>query len=261
MLKIFRAGLMSGAALVAMSGAAFAADLGDRSLKDAPAATPDYTITVNGGFMTDYVFRGISQNDNDPSVFAGVDLAYKMFYVGVWGAAVDDVVSNGGTEIDVYGGIKHSVRGLDFDFGLIYYGYPSQGALQVFNSDYLELKAAVSTKILSDMTVTGSVFWSPDYAVETGSTWTIEGKVSKPLPLAGLVLSGALGYVTSDDDGYRFSDFYGDDSYTYWNIGLSRTFREHYTIDLRYSGTDVNKDAAADFVAGDRVMGTFTFNY
>jgi uncharacterized protein (TIGR02001 family) len=262
MLKVLRAGLLSSTALLLVSGSAFAADLGG-SFKDEPAATPDYSIAVNGGFMTDYVFRGISQNDNDPSLFAGVDLTYQMFYLGVWGAAVDDGVSAGNTEIDVYGGIKPKYAGIDFDFGLIYYGYPSQrDAANVYAADYLEVKAAASATILNDLAVTGTVFWSPDYALETGSTWTVEGKVSKPLPIAELVLSGALGYVTSDDDSGQFSGSFGDDNYTYWNVGLSRTFKEHYTFDVRYWGTDVDtNDRHLDALADDRVVGTFTFSY
>jgi uncharacterized protein (TIGR02001 family) len=260
MLKNLRAGLLSSAALLLVSGSAFAADLGG-SFKDEPAPMPEYSISVNGGFMTDYVFRGVTQNDNDPSLFAGVDFSYQMLYLGVWGAAVDSAISAGNTEIDIYGGIKPKYAGIDFDFGLIYYGYPSQAA-GALAADYLEVKAAASATVLQDLALTGTVYWSPDYAVETGSTWTFEGKVSKPLPIAELVLSGALGYVTSEDDGLNFSGAYGDDNYTYWNVGLSRTFKEHYTFDVRYWGTNVDtNDRHLDALADDRVVGTFTFSY
>ena len=80
--------LLGGAALLAVCGAASAADLG--GMKDVPPMedTRHHAITVNGGLTSDYVFRGQSQSDGGPSVFAGVDLAYGAFYTGFWAASV-----------------------------------------------------------------------------------------------------------------------------------------------------------------------------
>ncbi|NJM34838.1 MAG: hypothetical protein HC850_09145 [Rhodomicrobium sp.] len=251
--KTVRASLLSGAAFVALSGAAYAADLGG-SYKDGPAAEPakDYSITVNGGLWTDYVFRGVSQTDNDPGVFAGADLTYKFFYIGVWAASVDEATSDGELEIDIYGGVRKSYNGVDFDFGALYYAYPNgDDTLGAgIDIDYFELKASVGTKIFNDLALTGTVFWSPDYYGEVGSTWTFEGKVAKPLPFLDLTLSGTLGHVTSDDEDFGFSGFYGDDNYTYWNVGLAKTFKEHFTVDVRYWGTDVDEDADAENFCG-----------
>ncbi len=259
--KLARAASSGAAAVALMSSAALAADLGG-SLKDGPAA-PDYSIAVNGGFTTDYVFRGVSQSDNTASVFAGVDVSYKMFYAGVWGASVDSATSVGEMELDVYAGIKPSWKGIDFDLGVIYYGYPDGAGTggPGVDPDYVELKAAATVTVLTDLAITGTVFYSPDYYLETGATWTVEGKVSKPLPWFGLTLSGAVGHVSSDDDNGNFAGFYGDDNYTYWNVGLSKTIRDHYTFDVRYWGTDVDDSASGAYLTGDRVLGTFTFSY
>jgi|EndMetStandDraft_9_1072997.scaffolds.fasta_scaffold08711_2 uncharacterized protein (TIGR02001 family) len=253
--------LLGGAAFMMAGGAARAADLG--GMKDAPPPVEEvrtHSITVNGGLTTDYVFRGQSQSDEGPSVFAGVDLAYGIFYTGFWAASVDDFVSEGDVEIDVYAGIKRSYNGVDFDLGVIYYTYPDDG--YPFEVSYLELKASASAKIWRDITVTGTVFYSPDYTGEAGATWTFEGKASAPLPMWGLTASGAVGHVTSDDDDGVFTAAFGDESYTYWNVGLSRTFREHYTIDVRYWGSDADPATEpAHSNVDDRVVATFTFNY
>jgi uncharacterized protein (TIGR02001 family) len=259
MKKLLRAALMGSAAVV-LSGTAFAADLGG-SLKDGPVAAPDFSISANGGFTTDYVFRGVSQSDNTASVFAGVDVAYKMFYAGVWGASVDSATSPGEMELDVYAGIKPSWNGIDFDLGVIYYGYPDGDGVYAEDLPFVELKAAATATVLTDLEVTGTVFYSPDYYLETGTTWTFEGKVSKALPWYGLSLSGALGHVSSDDDSGNFSAAVGDDNYTYWNVGLSKTIREHYNVDVRYWGTDVDDSAGGAYLTGDRILGTFTFSY
>jgi uncharacterized protein (TIGR02001 family) len=252
--------LLGGAAFALFGASAMAAD--PQGMKDSPAepAARDFAVTVNGGLTTDYVFRGISQSDNDPAVFAGTDATYGMFYAGFWGSSVASFTSSSGLELDLYGGIKKTFNGVDFDLGVIYYTYPGNNADLELN--YVELKAAASAKVWRDITLTGTAFWSPDYYGEAGSTWTFEGKASTPLPLWGLTLSGAVGHVTSEDDAARFSASYGDDNYTYWNVGLSKTFREHFTVDVRYWGTDV--DADTDYlngIADDRVVATLTFNY
>ncbi len=258
---VVRAGLLSGVAAFALTGGAHAADLGG-GMKDMPPSVEparELKFSVNGGLTTDYVFRGISQSDNDPSVSAGAEASYGMFYLGFWGASVDDFVSDGNLELDLYGGIRKSWNGVDLDVGVLYYSYPNNSF--DLNPEYLEVKASASGKIWSDLTAKGTVYWSPDYAGESGSTWTFEGTLTKPLPIWDLSLSGTIGHVTSADDSDNFSSVYGDDNYTYWNVGLSKTFREHFTVDVRYWGTDVDKDTAVGNLAGDRVVGTLTFNY
>ena len=65
----------------------------------------------------------------------------------------------------------------------------------------------------------------------------------------------------SEDTEERFSGLIGDDSYTYWNVGLSKTFKEKYTFDVRYWGTDIDGHPTANNLSGDRVVGSFTFSY
>lgn len=251
--------LLGGAAFAVVSTSAMAADLG--SYKDGPmeAAPAGHTITVNGGVTTDYVFRGISQSDEGPAVFAGVDIAYGMFYAGVWASSVDDFTSDGNIEIDYYGGIKKSYNGVDFDLGVLYYSYPSNDA--VVDLNYLEFKAAASAKVWRELTLTGTVFYSPEYYGETGDVWTFEGKAAVPLPIWGISLSGTLGTVVGDDE---FEAANGFDQYTYWNVGLSKTFRDHFTVDVHYWDTDVDAgEAIAPLgdLADERIVATFTFNY
>ena len=262
---VVHASLLGGVAVIALTSAGYAADLGG-GMKDMPAAEPERELkfSANGGLTSDYVFRGISQSDESASVSAGVEASYGMFYAGFWGASVDDFVSDGNLELDLYGGIRKSWNGIDLDVGVIYYSYPNN-TYHKFGEDpaYVEIKAAASGKIWSDLTATGTVYWSPDYAGENGSTWTFEGKLSKPLPIWDLVLSGTLGYITSADEGdfsVGFTPLYGDDNYTYWNVGLSKTFREHFTVDLRYWGSNVS-GGSADSLADDRIVGSLNFTY
>jgi len=54
---------------------------------------------------SDYVFRGISQTDQDPAVQGSFDYKHPLgVYLGVWASNVDENVSKGNIEIDYYGG-------------------------------------------------------------------------------------------------------------------------------------------------------------
>ena len=69
-------------------------------------------VTFNLDGTSDYVFRGVSQTDNDPTIQGGADLSYGILYAGVWASGLDfgdDPTVSGSDaqiEIDWYGGIK-----------------------------------------------------------------------------------------------------------------------------------------------------------
>lgn len=256
-LPAVNASLLTGAALFVMCGAANAADAYDGSLKDAPVeeGAPDYSISVNGGLTTDYVFRGYSQTDNTAAVFAGADFSYQFFYLGVWASSVDEVTSPGNIEIDLYGGIKKSWNNFDFDVGVIYYAYPDGDTPGGPDLDYFEIKAAIGTKIADLVTVGGKVFYSPDYYAETGEVWTFEGTASTPLPIFDLSLSGTIGTSIGEDEDFALLFGDGEDEYVYWNVGLSKTFK-NFTFDVRYWDTDVDSS-----LSDERVVGTVSFSY
>ncbi len=91
-----------------------------------------FTYSFNIGATSDYVFRGISQTDNDPTIQGGIDLGYGILYAGVvgFGHRLRRGIGNDAqVEMDWYGGIKPTWRGATFDFGVIYYTYPGSGPI------------------------------------------------------------------------------------------------------------------------------------
>ena len=117
-----------GLALIAISGSAVA----DGYEVAAPAAADEgrkFTYSFNIGATSDYVFRGISQNDNDPTIQGGIDFGYGILYAGVWASGInfDAIVNDADLEVDWYGGIKPTWGPATFDFGVIYYSYPGAG--------------------------------------------------------------------------------------------------------------------------------------
>src|SRR4051794_17324513 len=63
----------------------------------APVAVSPWDFTVGGGATTNYIFRGISQSDNKPSVNANFELRYTfsdMFTGYIAGAASSIKLTN-----------------------------------------------------------------------------------------------------------------------------------------------------------------------
>ncbi len=252
-----------GLALIAISGTAAA----DGYEVAAPAAADEgrkFTYSFNIGVTSDYVFRGISQNDNDPTMQGGVDLAYGILYAGAWGSGINFQagLNDADLEVDWYGGIKPTWNSpfgtINLDFGVIYYSYP--GANPGFvpglgDPNYVELKAGYSWSALHPSLVTGTtVYWSPDYVFETGSVWTIETMAAWTLGKFGLltpVINGVLGWQKGDsNDGYFVNVNGTDDEYYYWNAGLNLAV-ENVSFDFRYWDTNIGGDAAGLICGAD----------
>lgn len=243
----FGALLLGGAALTALSASAFAADLG--SYKDDEVveyAGRKLEVSGSVALTTDYVFRGFSQTDQEPAVQGTVDVTYGMLYAGVFATNVDfNDGDEASIEVDLYAGIKPTWNGVTFDLGFIYYAYP--GADDDLDYDYVEIKGGVSGTLFNMLNAGVTVYYSPEYTGDTGEVWTIEGSLSKTLfTHRGVTfdLSGVVGTVEFDEDEF--------DDYVYWNVGLTATFKEKYSIDVRYHDTDVDDSYLAD----ERIVGT-----
>lgn len=82
------------------------------------SAVASAELSVNIGAMSDYYFRGIDQTADNASLMAGADYDFgNGFYVGTWGAQLDDSEQ----EYDLYGGYGAEYEG--FSYGIGYAGY------------------------------------------------------------------------------------------------------------------------------------------
>src|SRR4029453_4530770 len=108
-MKSLKLSLMAAVGSLALAGAAQAAD---RPLG----------LTFNAGGATDYIFRGVTQTDKEPQVFAGADISPSIFYAGPWLSNID-FGDSADTEYDLYAGVKPVVGPVTFDFGAIRYAY------------------------------------------------------------------------------------------------------------------------------------------
>ena len=210
-MKSMKIALAAAAATVALAGAASAQEL---------------KLSYNLGVTSDYVFRGVSQTQEDPAIQGGIDLSSGIVYAGVWASNVDFGADDPTAEVDFYAGIKPTVGDTSFDFGVLYYGYLEDKGLTPGSYSYTEFKAAAS-RAFGPATLGAAVYYSPEYPGKGGGATYFE--VNGAVPVAEkLTLSGALGRQTIKN--------YGD--YNTWNVGVGFLLGENATIDVRYHDTD-----------------------
>lgn len=98
------------------------------------AETP---VTANFGVTSNYIWRGVTQSNDNVAASAGVDYNHESgAYAGLWSSSID---GGGNYELDLYGGYGGTLSNVDYDIGLIFYTYP--GAVN--NADFTELYANV----------------------------------------------------------------------------------------------------------------------
>lgn len=104
--------------------------------------------TANVGFTNNYIWRGVTQTNDQSAISGGVDYSHEAgFSVGAWVSNVDfggDGANDTGTELDIYGGYSFEAGSVPIDVGFINYNYPSQS-----NIDFLEIYATASINTAS----------------------------------------------------------------------------------------------------------------
>ena len=95
-------------------------------------------LSANVGFMSDYIFRGVYQEDS--SAMGGIDYAHDSgFYIGTWAADVGN-----GLETDLYFGYGGEAG--DFSYSVGYTGYYYT---DTFDSEYNEINLGLGWMGLS----------------------------------------------------------------------------------------------------------------
>jgi Bacterial protein of unknown function (Gcw_chp) len=269
--------LLSMVATAALATPALAADL--KVVKKAPpppVIVSPWDVAFGAGITSDYIFRGITQSNHQPSVNAYFEPRYNVnkdfqLYAGIAGSSIS-FPNRAAAEIDLFAGFRPTFGALALDFGAIYYWYPGG---QCFNAAFpgdcalngnLPLNGNVIKEDLSFWEVyakgtytvndyvafAATAFYSPN-VLNSGADGTyIAGSVKFTAP--SNVLPYEMGLYVSAEVGHWFlgtSDaFYGVlpafpngipyADYTTWNIGFGFT-KSVFTLDFRYYDTNLSK--------------------
>jgi len=162
------------------------------------------TITL----ASDYDFRGISQTARDPALQASLDWSTESgFYLGAWASNVD---YGDGTEseleLDLLGGLSGNFTDdFGYDIGLARYNYFDDGD----DIDFTEYYVGLSFKAASM-----KYWYASDFSNSGDSANYIELNVELPLP---------NDFTASLHVGRSSGDHWGEDKYTDYAIGVSKT--------------------------------------
>ena len=95
------------------------------------------SVSGNAAIQTDYIWRGMTQNNGENSVNVGLDVDFENgFYVGTWGATVG--VGNSNLELDYYGGYTFEMGGIGVNIGAIQVKYDGDNQYD-FSENYIAL--------------------------------------------------------------------------------------------------------------------------
>jgi uncharacterized protein (TIGR02001 family) len=196
-----------------------------------PAQAGDNKLALTGSALltTDYMFRSISNTDQEPAAQVEFDLTYGLFYAYIWGS---NTAFGDNIELDYGLGITPKWKSITFNFAGLYYTYP--GATSEI--DYFEALGGLSWTG-GQWTLGVKDYWSPDNFQVFGDSNAIEGSVAyafsnKWWNFFSPSISGTLGYQAYEDIAH---------DYTYWNAGLTLGFLEHWSADIRYYDTTYNE--------------------
>ena len=156
-------------------------------------------LAGNIGVTSNYVWRGISQNQDEAAVSGGLDFSHESgFYLGNWVSNLSD----GSYEWDVYGGYASTYNEFGYDIGLINYAYPNDD-----DADFLELglkgtyqmfTVGLNYTLSSDDDNTAT-FSDGDYYIYASAEFEV-----KP----GLILAVLIGNYSFDvDDRFDYTNF------------------------------------------------------
>jgi len=208
---------------------------------EADPAAPQLTLSATAA--TNYIFRGVSQTENDPAIFGAARASYDNLYVGV---GVENVNFHNSTdaEYDLSAGWTPVVAGFRLDLGVIRYGYINQP--DHTRIDTTELKGVVLHDF-GPATLAVAVFYTGNFFGSGHDAVYVEGRGAYRIT-PKLTASGALGRQTIDA---------GTD-HTTWNAGVTYAFTKHVALDLRYADTDqhdLGKPYGSHYVAA--IKGSF----
>jgi uncharacterized protein (TIGR02001 family) len=219
--------LLSAVAAVALATPALAADMKLKAALPPPPPPNPWDVAFGAGLTSDYIFRGITQSNHNPSVNAYFEPRYNVspylqLYAGVAGSSIS-FPNRAAAEIDGYAGIRPTFGPLSLDFGGIVYWYPggtcyNGSVAPVFGTDclqngYLPINGNVIKKDLTfwevyakgtyavndQVSFGGTAFYSPS-VLNSGANGTyVTGGAKFSAPSAalpegwGLYLSGEAG--------------------------------------------------------------------
>lgn len=183
------------------------------------------SFSGNIAITSDYVFRGVSQTNQDPAVQGGFDWdSGAGFYIGTWASSLE-FGDDASLELDLYAGYAGSIENFSYDIGFLYYMYPSTSSV---GYDFWEVYGSAGYDF-GVASVSAGINYTPDNFGAANNDSSVYYSASLEVPVGDMfTVSGGVGYSALE----------GAQNYTDWNIGASLSVYDWFDLDARYYDTD-----------------------
>ncbi len=232
------------------AGALMAASLG--SMRLALADSP-HSVSANIGVASNYIWRGVTQTQDDPAVSGGLDYAHESgFYAGTWVSNIDWGADSPNYELDLYAGFGGSINDdFSYDLNTIYYAYPDGT-----DSDFWEIAASGTYKWFT-LGLAYTVYGQNDGGLfDQGDLYYYGTFESDPLQW-GLTFGARVGYYDFKNnevvvglvvDPATGTIYEKSDSANYWHYGasISKDAGDFGTFSLNWDQNSGNTDVGYD---------------
>ena len=237
-MRIFAVSAACAAALIAILTSTAAA-------QDEEESSGPWSISGTIVGTSDYMFRGVSQTQNDAAIQGSIDLSHESgFYAGVWASNVDfGPFDAAGTsiELDIYAGWSGSSEDelFSYDFNVTWFTYPDaeteDNGLPTYS--YFEGYAQLGYDF-GQFAISGAVSFTPEYFGETGTGLYLTAGIAVPIT-DWLTIDANIGHQNIEDA--------APDSYMDWNAGATASIEDHFEVDIRYTDTTLSDIECASF--------------
>lgn len=187
--------------------------------------------------VSDYLFRGITQTDENPALQAGVTWTHASgFYAGAWGSSISwlsdaDPEVSSSVELDGFVGYAGTFGdgGLGYDVGANYYWYPGDYPPGFSDPDTLELYVGLTWKVLS------AKFWYA--ATDLFGIPDSNGSTNLDLSAKYEFAPGWSGTAAVGKQWVRGLGGSGD--YAFWKVGVDKAFDNGFGVGLAWNDNDL----------------------
>ncbi len=198
------------------------------------------TVTGNVGYVSDYLFRGISQTNEGMALQGGLNLnSDSGFYLSTWGSNIK--FGDGSMELDVLAGWTGKVSNdWTLDVGVMQYRYPNgDNATTEFNFVEAYVKGTYKDFVF------GYAYANDYFGAGVDQYHYLSVDHTYALPNDFSIVSH-LGYNLFEDD-EQFQTFLAagpvsDSNYIDFSVGVAKSILGA-SVALKYAGTNVSDSA------------------
>lgn len=216
---------LAAVASMMFAGAASAADMSMpvKAVAVVPPPPPIWDLAFGVTGTSDYLFRGISQTNNNPAIQGYAELQlFDWVYFNVWASNQNWVATtlqgsgyqstNSSLEVDFSGGLRHTWGAFTLDVGAVYYTYPggsgtnnvdpTVGSTNSTHFNYWEIYAKPTYVVAPWLTLGLNLYWTSDFAASGTDGTALSATAKVPLPSFGP--GGDFGWYLSGEFGHQW---------------------------------------------------------